>query len=99
MQIVARELPLEGTGDRLIVVLEAEDARGCGVSGREVGRRQGFALEDREVDLDLVEPARVLGQVHEDAGSGSEPWSRSTARWPRWMVPPSTIQKTRRAER
>ena len=27
--------------------------------------REGFALQDREVDLDLVDPARVGGQVHQ----------------------------------
>jgi hypothetical protein len=45
VQITPRELPLEGAGDRLIMVLEAENASGHIVTGREVGRGQGFALE------------------------------------------------------
>lgn len=64
----------------------------------EVGGREGFALEDREVDLDLVEPAGVLGQMYE--GEVGEPGlERSAARRPRWIVPLSTTQKTRLAER
>ena len=47
----------------LVVVLEAKD--GDFVLGSEVSGPEGFALEDREVDLDLVEPACVLGQMHE----------------------------------
>ncbi len=66
MEITARELPLERTSDRLIVVLEAEDASRQGLASGEVDRGEGFALEDREVDLDLVQPARVSGQVHEN---------------------------------
>ena len=55
----------------LVVVLEAENALGDFVLGSEVSGREGFALEDREVDLDLVEPAGVLGQMYE--GEFGEP--------------------------
>ncbi|WP_419167753.1 hypothetical protein [Candidatus Palauibacter sp.] len=41
----------------LVVVLEAKDTLGDFVLGSEVSGREGFALEDREADLDLVEPA------------------------------------------
>ena len=97
-QVVARELPFEGASDQLVVVLEAEDTSRDGFARGEVGGREGFALKDREVDLDLIEPAGVLGQM--DEGEVGEAASRrSTAAWPRRIVPPSTIQKTRRAER
>ena len=47
------------------MVLKAEDTVGDLVLGSEVSGREGFALQDREVDLDLVHPARVRGQVHQ----------------------------------
>ena len=65
MEVLAREGPFEGGGDLLVVVLEAEDAPGDFVLGNEMSGGEGFALQDREVDLDLVEPARVRGQMHE----------------------------------
>ena len=57
VEISACEGPFEGGGDLLVVVLEAENALGDFVLGSEVSGRESFALEDREVDLDLVEPA------------------------------------------
>ena len=80
------------------MVLEAKNTLGDFVLGSELSGREGFALEDREVDLDLVEPAGVLGQMYE-VRLGNRLWSRSAARWPRWIVPLSTTQKTRLAER
>ncbi len=65
VQISARELSLEGLGELLVVFLDADDTGGDGVLGREVGRSERFALEDGEVDLDLVDPAGVLGQMYE----------------------------------
>ena len=47
------------------MLLEAEDTVGDFVLGSEVSGRESFALQDREVDLDLVDPARVLGQEHQ----------------------------------
>ena len=65
VEIAAGELPFEGRGDLLVVLLEVEDALGDCVLGREVGRGECLALEDREVDLDLVHPAGVRGQMHQ----------------------------------
>jgi hypothetical protein len=45
------------------VVLEAHDPLGERGERVEVLRRERLALEDREVDLDLVEPGGVVGQV------------------------------------
>jgi hypothetical protein len=56
-KVPAGELPLEGTSDLLVMVLEAQDAVFELVGGGEVVGRQHLPLEDREVDLDLVEPA------------------------------------------
>lgn len=63
LQITACELPLEGPCDLLIVLLEADDTGGDFIVGRKVGRGKRFSLEDREVDLDLVDPAGMLGQM------------------------------------
>lgn len=48
----------KGRAIALMMILEAKDASG------EVDGREGFALEDREVDLDLIQPTCVSGQVH-----------------------------------
>ena len=56
VQISACELRVKGPGDLLIMFLEAEDTGSDGVLGREVGRNERFALEDGEVDLDLIQP-------------------------------------------
>ena len=96
-KVVAGEVPLEGLGDLVPVVLElVEGAREHGEVLEGVGLEQ-LALEDREEDLHLVEPARVHGQVDE-ADFGQRPSRRSTDLRPRWEEPLSTIQKTRRAE-
>jgi len=65
IEISARELPLEGLGDPLIVSLETKDTGSDGVLGREVGRSERFALENGEVDLDLIQPTGVCRQMHE----------------------------------
>ena len=61
VEITAGEPPPEGTSDCLILILEAEDASGDVVASGKVDGPEGFALEDREVDLDLIQPARVSG--------------------------------------
>ena len=63
----------------------------------EVDAGEDLAMEDGEVDLRLVEPGDVNGKLNV---LGLRPASRirSTARWPRWLLPLSTNQNTRRAE-
>lgn len=66
MQIIACELPLKWGGDLLVVLLEAENAISDLLLGAEIVRCERLALQDREVDFDLIEPARMDGQVNED---------------------------------
>src|SRR5713226_2390232 len=70
-KILAGEGPLERGRRPLVVVLEAEQTvLDLGQRGEVVGR-QHLALDDGEVDLDLVEPAGVDRSVDEDeAGPG-----------------------------
>ena len=59
------ELPLEGRGDLLVAAAEGEQSLfERGEVGEVVGG-EDFALEDRELDLGLVEPAGVNGGVDE----------------------------------
>jgi hypothetical protein len=65
-EIVPGEFPLEGLGDGLIVILESQDLM-CWVLRRsEVVRFQDFASQDGEVDLDLVQPAGMDGQMDQE---------------------------------
>ncbi len=57
-QIASSEAPLEGPGDGLIVLLKAEDAIGGDFLRRKVSWHQSLALEDREIDLDLIGASR-----------------------------------------
>ena len=63
-----------GSSNHLIVMLECEDA----LSGREITGREGLALEDRKIDLDLIEPAGMHRQMNEDK-VGPSSAERSTA--------------------
>ena len=51
-EVAAREGPFEEGGDLLVMVLEAEVAPGDLVLGSEMSEGEGFALQDREADLD-----------------------------------------------
>jgi hypothetical protein len=56
------------------MVLEAENASGHIVAGREVGRGLGFALEDREIDLVTgrglhLRALEALGREQDDPGA------------------------------
>src|SRR2546425_12295251 len=65
-KILAGEGPLERGRRSFVVILEAEQAvLDLGQRGKVV-RRQDLALDDREIDLDLVEPAGVDRRVDED---------------------------------
>ena len=54
----AGELPFERPRDALEVALEVREPLGDRLQAREVVWRERLALDDREVDLDLVEPTR-----------------------------------------
>jgi hypothetical protein len=97
VEVGAGELPVERRAGGLPVVLEGDDAVGDGVEVVEVVGGQDLALDDREVDLDLVEPRCVDGQVHELA-VGQALAIRSMEAWPRCEEPLSATKNTRRAE-
>src|SRR5574340_153841 len=58
--------PLERGRDLLVITGEGGKALGKHLQRREIVGREDLALNDREVDLDLVEPAGMDGAVHED---------------------------------
>jgi len=60
-EILSCEPPLEGFGDGLVVTRECQQALRQLLQGREVVGRQNLALEDREIDFDLIEPTGVNG--------------------------------------
>src|SRR6266545_3557555 len=65
------ECPLERSGDLLVMVLEPEESVLDLRERGEVVRGEHLALNDGEVDLDLVEPAGVHGTVYgHDVGEG-----------------------------
>src|SRR3990170_3046244 len=68
VEIGSGELPLERPGEDLVVGPEGEDPGGELLERGRVGRREDLALEDAEVDLDLIEPRRVDRQVDEAQG-------------------------------
>jgi len=53
------EFPFEGGGDGLVVALEAQESGFNILERGEVVGNEGFTLNDRKIDLDLVEPAGV----------------------------------------
>src|ERR1700684_2600904 len=59
----AGELPAEWAGGGVVVLFEGEDLLGEAVQVAEVVGGEQLALDDGEVDLDLVQPGRVDGQV------------------------------------
>ena len=65
-QVCGGELPLEGSGRRVVAVLEASEALLDHVEVGEVVGGQCFSLDDGEVDLYLVEPGCVDWGVDHD---------------------------------
>jgi hypothetical protein len=69
VELGARESPVERLGDLAVVILERRDPGGERVEVGEVVRGQRLALQDREVDLDLIQPRGVDRQM-DQAGVG-----------------------------
>jgi hypothetical protein len=65
-EVAAREGPLERLGGAFVVSLEAEEAVADLIERGEIVWGKDLSLDDREVDLDLVEPARVNGSMDQD---------------------------------
>jgi hypothetical protein len=98
IEIGPGELPLKGPGDLLVMILESEQpSLYLGEVGEVVGSEH-LALDDGEVDLDLVEPGGMHRQVDQNQLGEGAPQSVDGGLCPRWLVPLSTIQKTRSAE-
>jgi hypothetical protein len=62
-QVFSGEFPLEGLSDFLIVFLKVENPFGQVSKGKKVIGREYFALEDGEIDFDLVQPAGMDGKM------------------------------------
>ena len=84
VQVTAREGPLERLGGLPIAALECNQAAFECREICEVARREELALNDGEVDLDLVEPAGMNWCVNQN---DVWPRSRAAARCPRWDEP------------
>src|SRR5262249_12736108 len=63
VEVGAGELPAERPGDGVVAGFERGEAVADLRQAGEVVGREGFALDDGEVDFRLVEPGSVLGQV------------------------------------
>ena len=59
------ELPFEWSARRFLVVLKIEETLGEGIEIGKVVGREHLALDNREVDLDLIEPTGVHRHMHE----------------------------------
>jgi len=69
VEIVACELPFKRLSDGLIVTLEALETVGQDFQGVEIIWREHLSLNNREVDLDLVEPTGMDGTMdHPEVG-------------------------------
>jgi hypothetical protein len=66
VEIIAREGPLEGLGGFLVVLLEPHQLFSKRGEVRKIVGRQQLALDDGEIDLDLVEPTGVDRSMDED---------------------------------
>jgi hypothetical protein len=64
-QVLACELPVEGTGNLLVVRLKAQDAICDLAEAGEIIRSECLSLHDGQVDLYLIEPACMQGQMHQ----------------------------------
>src|SRR6266849_3153021 len=66
IEVSAGELPLERRGALLVVCLEAKESIGDLGERGEVVRGEHLALNDGEIDLDLVEPAGMHRTMNRD---------------------------------
>jgi hypothetical protein len=67
-QVGARERPLKGFWCLFVAGLKGEQSVFEFAQRREVIRRDDLAVDDREVDFNLVEPTRVLRSMDEGHG-------------------------------
>jgi hypothetical protein len=98
VEIMAGELPGEGSGGLLVTFLEGKQAFCQDLKVGKVIGGEYLALHHREIDLDLVEPGGVHRKVDEpQVGPGTlQPIDGSLPTVA--ALPLSTIQNTRSAE-
>ncbi len=98
VEVAANELPLKRSRGRFVMLLEAEETILELGEGTEVVRGEHLALDNGEIDLDLVEPAGVNRSMDRDEGG---PMLRQAGDAPLSAVGGtlSMIQNRRRAER
>ncbi len=72
-EVRSREGPAERLGNLLVALLKSEQTFLDLEERNEVVGSECLTLKDREVDFDLVEPARVDGGVHQDDGGPFRP--------------------------
>jgi len=65
-EVGSRESPVEGRRHALVILLEAQQSLRDLLDAGEIIGGEGFALDDGEVDLDLVEPTGVNRAVDRD---------------------------------
>src|SRR5207247_7260568 len=98
MQLRTRKGPAKRFRKGLIAMLKCQEVVFQRGQGREIIRRQNFALHDREIDLDLIQPAR-MDRRWTGRSVGQRCCKRVSPLAPRCGEPLSMIQKTRRADR
>ena len=64
-KVVTGEFPFEGPRCGLPVILKIQEAFGDGVEIRKIIGCEDLALDNGEVDFDLVEPTRTSWGMHE----------------------------------
>src|SRR5262245_43131254 len=73
LEVLAGEAPGERLLGRRVALAEREDTPDEFVQRGAVVRSQHLALDDREVQLDLVEPTRMGGRVDQDDARMARP--------------------------
>jgi hypothetical protein len=97
VEIGARERPSERARDGAVVLAEGQQPLAELGERAEVVGGQCLALDDREEQLDLIQPGGVDRQWIRRA-LGQALCLRWIEAWPACELPLSTIQKTRRAD-
>jgi hypothetical protein len=65
LQVLASEFPAEWLGGAVVALLETEDTLGNSDAIRQVQRREDLALDNREVDFDLIQPTGMCRRMHD----------------------------------
>lgn len=98
MQIASSELPFKALSQPLVVLFELVQASGKSRQEGKIIGCEDFALDNAEIDFDLIKPTGVDGAM--DQGQvGIAPFEALDGTLASAGQPLSTIQNTRRASR